>query len=272
MATRTKTEKQPSLSAAAALAATARQHVAKAAHDARIGIRSALTSLAYKEAVRIGCLGDTGCGKSRLMRAIATEYQRLVPGLVFVVCQSARKAETWGGQVRKWPTDLKLQPLAKEPRLVVFTGDFVGNEKPLVAVADLAWRYAEAGFPVLAIFDELANATHPQAPGVWLGAAGTSVARIFKEGRDHGVSVLWGTQFPQEVPLAALNESEDVFAFRMAGSALNNLRKKGFTSPEAEAVLNVLPDTKTPPAQRGAHLHLVRGHQWNGRIYRVKSQ
>lgn len=205
------------------------------------------------------------------MRAIATEYQRMIPGLVFVVCQSARKAETWGGQVRKWPADLATQPLQKEPRTVVFTGDFRGDDKPLVAVADLAWRYAEARFQVLVIFDELANATHPQAPGVWMGQAGTSVARIFKEGRDHGVSVLWGTQFPQEVPLAALNESEDLFAFRMAGSALNNLRKKGFTTPESEAVLNLLPDTKTPPAQRGAHLHLVRGHAWNGQIYRVKA-
>jgi len=244
-------------------------------HDAQIAITEALVPLRYKEAVRIGMLGDTGSGKSRLCRAIAARFLASVAqGVVFVVDQNEIKARSWGGQVRKWPADLndKRFKLAPTPRMVVFTGDGVGDERPLVAACELAWTYSGRGFPTLVILDEVANAVHEQAPGVWRSKECRSIARLFKEGRGQGVSVCWATQFPQETPLALLNETEDIFAFRLAGSALNNLRTKGFTDGRGgrvESTLNALPDTKTPPPQRGAHLRLQRGHAWDGRVYRV---
>lgn len=236
--------------------------------DAEIAIGHALTALRYGEAVRIGALGDTGCGKSRLMRAIIARYLTTVPGVVFVVDQGGGEA-SWGGQVYGWPADLASKPPQPEPRVVVFTGDGAGDDAIMIAVCELAWTYGERGWPVLVVLDEVADAVHPQAPGVWRSAGGQAIARLFKQGRKVKVSVAWATQFPQEVPLALLNETEDVFAFRLAGSALNNLRKKDFTDAATEAVLKVLPDTKSPPKQRGAHLRLQRGHSWDGRVYRV---
>jgi len=78
-------------------AQTARNLIARP-HDAQIAIREALTPLRYKEAVRIGMFGDTGCGKSRLMRAIIAQYLATVPGVVFIADQNLIKAPTWGGQ------------------------------------------------------------------------------------------------------------------------------------------------------------------------------
>lgn len=274
MASRPKSAHQPDLSPPPATAGI-RGLISKPL-DARGAIDHALTSLAYNEAVRAGCLGDTGCGKSRLMRAFVKRYLEVSTGIVIVVVQNAKKAATWGGQVRSWPADLHRQPLLREPRIVVFTGDTIGDEKPLVAAAQLAWTFSTAArsVPCLVVFDELANAVHPRAPGTWKSAECSILDRLFTEGRDAGVSVLWATQFPQVVPLSVLNETEDVFAFRLAGSALTNLRTKGFTDGKrgrVEPVLNILPDTKTPPPQRGAHLLLQRGHGWDGRVYRVLS-
>lgn len=266
MARLTEPTKQLAVPPAAPVSSAARLIASPA--DAEHAIGHALTALRYKEAVRFGALGDTGCGKSRLMRAIINRYLQLLPGVVLVVDQGGGEA-SWGGQIYSWPDELQTRAPQPEPRIVVFKGDGTADERLLVAVSELAWDYGLRGRPTLVILDEAADAVHPQAPGTWRTKECMSIARLFKQGRKVGASVGWATQFPQEVPLAMLNETEDVFAFRLAGSALNNLRKKDFTDANSEAVLKLLPDTKAPPKQRGAHLWLRRGHQWDGRVYRV---
>lgn len=226
----------------------------------------AWSSLQYGEAGRIGVIGDTGAGKSTAMRALIREYMKRSPGLVVVIDDKGPR-QRFEGQARRDIADLRKNPMdPKGPRVVVLRGDcFAGYKVDREEVADYSWKIVGRHQPCLVVNDELKEAA---AGGQWKSGS-LWLPRSFSQGREVGLSQLWGTQDTQEVPPEAFNQTRVIFCFKIAGNGLRLLGQRNYTIGEGvEEALPALPGEDDPPALRGAHVMLRRGKPWNGKFYR----
>jgi hypothetical protein len=231
--------------------------------------------LEYGEGARVGVLGDSGVGKSTAERALIKEWRKRSPGIVIVVDDKGPK-QRFEGQPRRDIADLRAHPLDPEgPHVVVLRGDaFAGYKVDREEVAAFAWKLIGRRQRVLVVFDELKEAC---AGGQWKGGA-QWLPRCFSQGREVGLSVLWGTQDTQEVPAEAFNQSGRILTFKLAGNGLRLLGARNYliTSPPVEPetleqTIASLPGEDDPPDERGIFVLLRRGRPWNCRRYRFEA-
>ena len=228
----------------------------------------AFAPLGFGEAPRIGVLGDSGTGKTHAMRCLVEDYLRRSPGIVVIVDDKDPRRAQFAGQMRSNVAELLDNPIdPAQRRVIVFRGDtYSGSDADPDEVAAFAWSLAARGRPSLTVFDELA---HEQLAhyGMWKRGI-EHTPRALTKGRSVGVGVLWGTQMPQAVPLAAFEQSSSILEFRMAGAGLAKLKERDYLLGGADAVIPALPGDEAPPSQRGKFVLLQRGRPWDRNAYR----
>lgn len=221
--------------------------------------------LAFGEGARVGVLGDSGAGKSTAERALIDEWLRRSPGVAIVIDDKGPK-QRFEGQARRDITDLKRHPIDKDGRrVIVLRGDaFDGYKVDREEVAAFSWKIIGRRQTCLVVHDELKEAA---SGGQWKSGS-LWLPRSFSQGREVGLSQLWGTQDTQEVPAEAFNQSSSLLCFKIAGNGLRLLRARDYISDGVDEVILSLPGDDVPPAERGAFVLLRRGKPWNGKVYR----
>jgi hypothetical protein len=208
-------------------------------------------------------LGDTGTGKTHACLEIIRGYLTRSPGYALVVDWKGEHRFT--GQRYASAGELQERPPAPEPRVLVFGGN-VWRAAPVSPdeVAAVAWQLAQLRVATLQVHDELGAVT---TAGQW--KSGTRwIPQTFTMGRSHRCSILWGTQMPQDAPREAFEQSDEIWAFRLSGLALDLLGRRGYLAGINPLIIQSLPGSKAPPEQRGKFVRLVRGESWDGRVYR----
>lgn len=222
-----------------------------------------LYSLKFGEAPRIGIVGDTGTGKSVAMRAICAEYLRRSVGIVFA-CDKAG-ASGFDGQRRTTVDDLRLHPMEREPRAVVFTGDvFEGLDPNPEQVAQFCWQLAARRVPTLQAVDELKWA----AKNGWWHKRVKWLPQSCSEGRKHGVGIVWASQVPQDAPREAFDQAGVIVTYRLAGLPLDRLEERNYLNGIERSTIEQLPGDDSPPGERGRCVILRRGRPWDGKFCR----
>jgi hypothetical protein len=222
-----------------------------------------LACMQYAEAPRVGFIGDTGTGKSRAMRAVMAGWLTRNPGVVLALDKGGSSG--FEGQRRVSLSDLRLQPMAAEPRAVVFTGDLSSGVNPgAEEVAGFAWRLRSARCGSLVVVDELKWA----AKNGWWQKGARWLPQICSEGRKHDVGILWGSQSPQDAPREAIEEAGLLVVFRLAGLGVRCLRDRDYLLGMPDGTLEALPGEESPPAERGRCVIIRRGRPWDGRFHR----
>lgn len=220
------------------------------------------------EGPRIGVLGDSGCGKTELMRRLVAEYtQRMQSGLVLVIDDKEARAQ-FQGQERRDRQDLINRKPKPEPRVIVFRGDRFSRATGEVDpedIAEIQWMLAQKGRPSLVVYDELDKAANM---AMWKRGDASTVRWAFIKGRSSGAASLWGTQETQAVPREAFNQSSCIAVFRMVGNPLRLLRERGYLEGGVGDVIPTLPGDELPRHQRGYFVLLRRGRPWDGKVYR----
>jgi hypothetical protein len=222
-----------------------------------------LRGMTWGEAPCVGFVGDRGSGKSIAMRAVLAGWLARNPG-VALICDRGGSSG-FPGQRRISLSDLRLEPMAPEPRSVVFTGDLSSGQAPDVEeVARFAWQLRQSRTGSLVVCDELkwtARAGHWR-PGVHF------VPQACTEGRKHDVGILWASQCPQDAPREAIEESALLVCFKLAGLSVNCLDDRNYLVGLPPGTLESLPGEETPKPDRGRCVILRRGQPWDRRFYR----
>lgn len=222
-----------------------------------------LAGMQYGEAPCVGFLGDRGWGKSRAMKAAARGWLARNPGVVLALDKAGGSG--FEGQRRVSLSDLRLHPMAPEPRAVVFTGDLAAGLDPdPEEVAAFAWRLRATRTGSLVCVDELKWC----ARGGWWRKGIRWVPQTATEGRKHDVGLLWAAQSPQDAPREAIEESLHLVVGHMAGLGVRCLRDRDYLLGMPDGTLEALPGEETVPAGRGRCVILRRGQPWDGRFYR----
>lgn len=239
------------------------------AHDGKIAAEVALEPLKHGEGPRIGVLGDSGCGKTELMRRVVTMYlAKVAKAPVFVVDDKEARAQ-FQGQERIDRQDLVKRPAKPEPRVIVFRGErFSTGEVDPEEIATIQKNLAQTGRPSLVVYDELDKAANM---AMWKRGDASVVRWAFIKGRSSGAASLWGTQETQAVPREAFNQSSCLFVFRMVGNPLRLLYQRGYLEGnDVSNVISSLPGDELPPKERGFFVMLRRGRPWDEKVYRFR--
>ncbi|MDD5367324.1 MAG: ATP-binding protein [Gallionellaceae bacterium] len=217
------------------------------------------------DAIRVGVLGDTGCGKTEACKKIIDGYLARSAGPVLIRDCKGRRA-AYEGQEFRDVGDLAARRPSPVSRVYVLRGDlFAGIGVDPESVAEAQWRLAARNIPSLVLFDELADAADN---GRWRSRP-SAIDRAFGQGRAVGASVAWGTQSPQNVPRSAFEQSSYIMCFRLDGLGLNCLDDRNYLTGDGVAdVIRALPGDDVPHAERGWFVLLRRGRQWDRRLYR----
>jgi hypothetical protein len=219
--------------------------------------------MTFGEAPRIGCVGDTGTGKSRAMRALMAGWLARNPGVVLALDKGGSSG--FEGQRRISLSDLRLQPMCPSPRAVVFTGDLsAGIDPEPEEVAGFAWKLRATRTGALVVVDELKWCAKN---GFWRRGI-RWLPQTCSEGRKHDVGILWGSQSPQDAPREAIEEAGVLVVFRLAGLGVRCLRDRDYLEGMPDGTLEALPGEESPPDKRGRCVILRRGRPWDGRFHR----
>ena len=233
-------------------------------------VTEAFAQLDFGEAPQIGVLGDTGCGKTTLVRHLIAEYLRRAPGSVFIV-DDKELTTVYEGQQRRDREHLRQQPIDWQlGRVTVFRGDVAhGQRVDLEEIAELAWARSARAKKTLVVYDELIAGREDTLCKNQQWRSGVKwVPQSFTMGRSPGVGDIWGAQDPVEVPTPVFNQSSAIFTFRLAGTGLQKLKERNYLDGGAADVIPRLPGPPLPPSQRGVFVLLRRGQPWNGKTYK----
>jgi hypothetical protein len=219
----------------------------------------------FNEGYRFVCLGETGSGKTSLMRVVV--YSTINRGLA----QFALIHDTKG----IFP-EYRHSVICGRPADFVSRGGFHGADVPLVSfrgdprkdidvsaeeVAKFSLDMARKGVtPHLTVIEEMSEAAtagrkHLKAP---------SVLKLLEQGRKMGVSLVGTTQSPRKVPLDVLGQASSIAFFRLTGADANYLGERLDLDPTLIA-------TVRGPRSEGLPNHkfvlYVKGKPWDGRVY-----
>lgn len=147
--------------------------------------------------------------------------------------------------------------------MIVFRASLMGEVSP-EEIARLAAGLANRKWPSLTINDELDQAARG---GQWKRGA-VFLPRSFIRGRSAGLSQVWGTTSPQNVPLEAFELSSEIWCFKLAGLGLRLLGDREYLTGIDPGTIEQLAGYPLPTDQRGEFVRLVRGRTWDRRIYR----
>ena len=203
------------------------------------------------------------------MREIVRAYLVKSPGVVLVVDDKER-APRYEGQCRRDRADLEANPIpAGYPlRTIVFRGDMHNAiDADAEDVAALAWDFARLGRPTLVVHDEL---NRPElAKNMQFRSGIKWVPASFAKGRAVGVGNLWGSQSPQDAPIAVFEQTTAILCFKLDGMGLAKLKQRGYLDgSDVENVIRSLHAMDSPPDQRGDFVILQRGQRWTGKVYK----
>lgn len=192
--------------------------------------------ITVNEGTRIICLGETGSGKTTIMRAviygiIAREYSK------FALIHDTKSfafpeyphsllspdVKTFRARGFK-PGDIPVVSFRGDPRydIDVSAEDVARYSKELAQqgrIDPVTNRWTTS--PHLLVIEELAAA----ASGGRKHVKSPSVLWALEQGRKVGVSVLGTTQSLRKVPLDILEQSSAIVFFRLTGSSINYMRE-----------------------------------------------
>ncbi len=220
------------------------------------------------EGFRFGALGETGTGKTTLVKAVVMgALRRKIVNFVL--------AHDCKGVIPEYPMSIQLASPAqfigrkgfqpKEIPFVSFRGDARNDITCDVEdVASLSLDFARKGhtsngvwqpYPHLILIDEISEAATEGRKG-WRSA---STLKLFEQGRKIGVCVVWTTQAPRNAPPGSMTQSSSVALFRLTGGDRNYVRDVLILDDGIVKIVDSLPK-----------YHFVlwqKGFPWDGKIY-----
>lgn len=236
------------------------------------------------EGYRFVALGETGSGKTSLMRVVV--YSTLARGLAnFALIHDTKNI--WP----EYPRSVQVRNVAEFRRrgfrsgeilAVSFRGDpRAGVEVSAEEVAAYSVLIARQGVqkqgqwhtnPHVTVIEELSEA----ATGGRKKLDSHSVLKLLEQGRKMGVSLVGTTQSPANVPLDILRQASAIAYFRMTGPDVNYLRER-LHLPERfiRAVSGVgdggnVDDLEDAPGLPNHEFCLrVKGKPWDGKIHKL---
>jgi hypothetical protein len=230
--------------------------------------RIALEPVKWGEAPQVSVAGDTGAGKTTAMLAIVEEYLRVCPGVVIVVDDKGPRTR-YVGHERRDVADLRANPIPSGDgrRVIVFRGEVMKRiNADREEITKFAWDMAVRGKKVLLVNDE---AKHSSVVKNRQWRKGVSyIPDAYTKGREVGLGNLWGSQGWDDMPDEPCSQCVTVLHFKTDGDGLAKLRENKLLRGGAEAMIPRLHAMESPPAQRGDFVCLVRGRDWNGRVYK----
>ena len=147
---------------------------------------------------RIIAYGETGSGKTRILKAEADRYARA------------------GGEV--WSLDLRKQLPKPLKGMRIRPADDMdwSAEAPFAEYVNAWCAHALAtaqarGFGMLLVIDETDLAIKP---GAGLKGVPPALTRVVMQGRGHGVSYALAVRIPVEIPPVLRSQAEDLYLFR----------------------------------------------------------
>jgi hypothetical protein len=214
------------------------------------------------EGFRAGAVGDTGTGKTFVLRALADAYERATGGAIVAVDDGG--AAGYRGEARADLADVVRRPIASV-RLVLVGDTPHGITAEAESGAALAWAISRRRRRVLLVVDELADA----ARGAFWRRGVERLPAAFTKGRKYGISVAWSAQQIQDVPREAFNQSDAIAVFKLVGLGLDRLAERGYLRGIDRSEIETLPGIDADPQDRGIFVLLERGRDWDRRFYRV---
>lgn len=224
------------------------------------------------EGYRFVCLGETGSGKTSLMRVVV--YSTILRGYAqFALIHDTKNI--WP----EYPRSVQLRNVQEfvrrgfvqgEVPAISFRGDPRNDiEVPAEDVAQLSLSMARRGqtvngvwrtVPHVCVIEELSEA----ASGGRKKLKSPSVLKLIEQGRKMGVSLVGTTQSPANVPLDILRQASSIAFFRLTGPDVNYMGERLHLDP-------ALIRTVAGPNNEGLPNHqfalYVKGQPWDGVVY-----
>lgn len=219
----------------------------------------------FNEGTRCICLGETGSGKTSLMRAIvytmlARKFAKfalihdtkgIFPEYRHSVCVGNVKDFIARGAFHN--DDIPVVSFRGNPKLDV---DVTAEE-----VASFSLYLARKGsVPHVTVIEELAEAStagrkHVKAP---------SVLKLAEQGRKMGVSLVGTTQSPRKTPLDLLGQASSIAFFRLTGADANYLGERLDLDPALIAAIRGQNHEGLPNHKFALY---IKGKPWDHEIY-----
>lgn len=224
------------------------------------------------EGYRFVCLGETGSGKTSLMRLIV--YATIDRGYAcFALIHDTKNI--WP----EYPRSVQLQTVSQfvgrgfqpnEIPVISFRGDPRNDiEVPAEDVARLSLVLARNGrlvngewhtFPHVTVIEELAEAASEGRKRL----NSPSVLKLIEQGRKMGVSLVGTTQSPANVPLDILRQASSIAFFRLTGPDVNYMGERLHLDPDLIKAVSGSNNEGLPDFQFALY---VKGKPWDGEIH-----
>lgn len=231
--------------------------------------------MTINEGYRFVALGETGSGKTSLMRVVV--YSTLARGYANYAFIHDTK-----GIFAEYPRSIQLVNVAQfqkrgftnedEVHAVSFRGDVRADiQVPAEEVAGFVRGWVKNGKtnprtgawepdPTVLVIEELSEAAtdgrkHVKAP---------SVLWFAEQGRKVGGSLVGTTQSPRRIPLDLLGQASSVAFFRLTGADANYLGERLDLDPALIAAIRGANNEGLPNYQFALY---VKGEPWDGQIY-----
>lgn len=189
------------------------------------------------EAARVTVLGDSGVGKTCVVRELAR-----VLGLALIHDDTKATPQYADSLVLATPAQLLELPVEtlNETTAVSFRGDaFRGLVCEVDDVADLALQFARARIPCTLVVDELDRALTPGGQSM----RALKLREALTQGRSMRLNVLATTQNPKRVPDDCINQATAIVFCRLGPKALNYIDGASLIDDELlDAVRNLRVD------------------------------
>lgn len=225
------------------------------------------------EGYRFVCLGETGSGKTSLMRVVV--YSTILRGYA----QFALIHDTKNGWP-EYPRSVQVRSVGEflsrgfrqgEIPAVSFRGDPRQDiEVPAEDVAALSLGMARKGrtsstgewstLPHVCVIEELSEA----ASGGRKKLKSPSVLKLIEQGRKMGVSLVGTTQSPANVPLDILRQASSIAFFRLTGPDVNYMAERLHLDP---ALIRTVAGANNEGLPNHQFCLYVKGMPWDGEIY-----
>ena len=226
------------------------------------------------EGYRFVCLGETGSGKTSLMRVVV--YATIMRGYAqFALIHDTKNI--WP----EYPRSLQVRTVGEflnrggfregEIPAVSFRGDPRADiEVPAEDVAKFSLDVARKGrtsttgewatVPHVCVIEELAEA----ASGGRKKLKAPSVLKLIEQGRKMGVSLVGTTQSPANVPLDILRQASAIGFFRLTGPDVNYMGERLHLDP---ALIRTVAGPNNEGLPNYQFCLYVKGQPWDGVVY-----
>ena len=224
------------------------------------------------EGYRLVCLGETGSGKTSLMRVVV--YSTIARGFAqFALVHDTKNI--WP----EYPRNVQVTNVAAFLQRGWRNGDvpavsFRGNPRADVEVsaeevASYSLKLARQGqivngkwqtLPHVCVIEELSEAASSGRKRL----NSPSVLKLVEQGRKMGVSLVGTTQSPANVPLDILRQASSIAFFRLTGPDVNYMGERLHLDPALIKAVSGSASEGLPNHQFALH---VKGIPWDKQIY-----